>query len=705
MPPPAVTKDEEKIWELAIRKVTNQGDQAIDKFLTFFRERAAVEEHFVAALKKLIDSQSQSFESIWLLAYNNLGHVLQTRQTMHAVLIKDIIGPLEGYSKSRSKEVERHLGELVRVQVDSMTHAYKTKEDLQKLGSTYRDKARKVQESKEKDIPAKSAKYMKELNEADAEYRLALARREDERLRFEERRQLIIQRMALMEMDRVKRMGEAMKTYCQLEHTWATGSIMVFDEFKSAIEGIEPGREKSMYVRFLDDTWKPPRPIYYNELSEDYVFGVPLDLHLRSSKRQVPFILQKCIQAIEYRGLKREGIYRISSKLSDIKDLKVRLEKDLNGVNLEDDRMDVHVICGVVKLFFRELPHPLLDIPVPERTTFHGKSIEERVAMLQYWIKPEMKPTLKFLIFHLATVANFSDENKMTAQNLAVVFGPPILDGCRDGSDPYAPVETKSKAQAFMQKLEQAVNPESATRSPPQPARMESPETMMRNVEIVEHLILYRDAVFPPEKIYKKEKSSKSSTPKAPPAATEFPSRSDSLPSDKLPQPTQGDVNVNVNPNMIPSTSASFEEGVNYLGDSLSPISPFNTLSQAPSLTEIKNMTPVPDMMGYQNGEAVSLVGSMESLGIGVGAASSVGQMQMQQIQQQQQQQAMQYQQQQQQQQQMPGPPPMMHVYSQGQMVPVVVPGHVIQGQGLMHGQPGQPGQAPPGQQQGPYRM
>ena len=53
-----------------------------------------------------------------------------------------------------------------------------------------------------------------------------------------------------------------------------------------------------------------------------------------------------------------EGIFRISGVSSKIAEYKKKFDKD-KPVNFKEDE-DIHVVCGILKLYFRELVDPLL---------------------------------------------------------------------------------------------------------------------------------------------------------------------------------------------------------------------------------------------------------------------------------------------------------------------------------------------------------
>lgn len=112
---------------------------------------------------------------------------------------------------------------------------------------------------------------------------------------------------------------------------------------------------------------------------------------------------------METRGLSERGIYRVSGSEKEVKALKDRflLSDDIPS-NLSD--IDIHVICGCIKIFLRGLHEPL--IPTRRWATFSnavlnfdGDSMGGNIqAHLQYEIARLPKAnrdTLAFLVLHL----------------------------------------------------------------------------------------------------------------------------------------------------------------------------------------------------------------------------------------------------------------------------------------------------------------
>lgn len=79
-------------------------------------------------------------------------------------------------------------------------------------------------------------------------------------------------------------------------------------------------------------------------------------------------------------GLDQEGIFRVSGSSKIIE--KLRGEFDQRGdANLEEDG-DIAAVAGVLKLFLRELPIPL----VPENRTQQFVCIQDGKELLIVWL-------------------------------------------------------------------------------------------------------------------------------------------------------------------------------------------------------------------------------------------------------------------------------------------------------------------------------
>uniref|UniRef100_A0A8C8DGU5 Rho GTPase activating protein 8 n=1 Tax=Oryzias sinensis TaxID=183150 RepID=A0A8C8DGU5_9TELE len=127
-------------------------------------------------------------------------------------------------------------------------------------------------------------------------------------------------------------------------------------------------------------------------------------------------------------GLRTEGIFRRSVQVQIIKDVQ-KLYNQGKPVDF-DVYQNVHVPAVILKSFLRELPEPLLTFRVYNQVQeILGESCVEsslRVSRCKQVVEglPEHNFTvLKFLLGFLHTVTQEIIFNKMSASNLACVFG------------------------------------------------------------------------------------------------------------------------------------------------------------------------------------------------------------------------------------------------------------------------------------------
>ncbi|NWV46105.1 RHG27 protein, partial [Daphoenositta chrysoptera] len=102
-------------------------------------------------------------------------------------------------------------------------------------------------------------------------------------------------------------------------------------------------------------------------------------------------------------------------------------------LDLDDGRWeDIHVVTGALKLFLRELrmlwplePAPTVpSLPAEiQDPSLRGRCIRDLVLSLP----PAHHDTMKVLFRHLCRVVEHKEENRMSVQSVAIVFGPTLL--------------------------------------------------------------------------------------------------------------------------------------------------------------------------------------------------------------------------------------------------------------------------------------
>lgn len=91
------------------------------------------------------------------------------------------------------------------------------------------------------------------------------------------------------------------------------------------------------------------------------VFGSDLTTVVTALKCIIPFVIKRCVEEVEARGMLQEGIYRVSGFADEIDALKMALDRDGEKTDMSETAYsNVNVIAGTLKLYLRLLPVPLI---------------------------------------------------------------------------------------------------------------------------------------------------------------------------------------------------------------------------------------------------------------------------------------------------------------------------------------------------------
>ncbi|KAK4219010.1 hypothetical protein QBC37DRAFT_166256 [Rhypophila decipiens] len=167
------------------------------------------------------------------------------------------------------------------------------------------------------------------------------------------------------------------------------------------------------------------------------MFGITLTRLYERDGHAVPMVVYQCIQAVNLFGLQVEGIYRLSGSLPHVNRLKAQFDTDPNSEHLdfrnpENFFHDVNGVAGLLKQFFRDLPDPLLTNEHYQAFVEAAKQEDDIVrrdslhAIINSLPDPNYA-TLRALTLHLHRVMENASVNRMSSQNLAIVFGPTLM--------------------------------------------------------------------------------------------------------------------------------------------------------------------------------------------------------------------------------------------------------------------------------------
>ncbi|KAJ8077137.1 Rho-type gtpase-activating protein [Marasmius tenuissimus] len=177
------------------------------------------------------------------------------------------------------------------------------------------------------------------------------------------------------------------------------------------------------------------------------MFGRDLTEQVRSDakggSRQVPVIVEKCIEAVEALGMDYEGIYRKSGGSGQSRVITQLFERgDYDGFDLRDEEKfnDICSVTSVLKTYLRSLPTPLLthDLHDHFMSAVEIRDVPTKNSTLTELINnlpPEHYHTLRMLMLHLRRVRDRAEVNLMNARNLGVVFGPTLMRSRTPGAE------------------------------------------------------------------------------------------------------------------------------------------------------------------------------------------------------------------------------------------------------------------------------
>uniref|UniRef100_A0A673FYE8 Family with sequence similarity 13 member A n=1 Tax=Sinocyclocheilus rhinocerous TaxID=307959 RepID=A0A673FYE8_9TELE len=167
------------------------------------------------------------------------------------------------------------------------------------------------------------------------------------------------------------------------------------------------------------------------------IFGVSL-LELRDLglvKDRVPVVVRSMVEYLEKHGLRLEGLFRVNGSVRTVDNLRQRFDGG-EEVGLHQDA-DAFAVASLLKQFLRDLPEALIhpSIHNPLIQLYQGET-DLRELLLQL---PDIHYSLLHYLCHfLSQVEQEQAHNRMTATNLATVFGPNVFqvssgfDGIRE---------------------------------------------------------------------------------------------------------------------------------------------------------------------------------------------------------------------------------------------------------------------------------
>ncbi|XP_033114428.1 rho GTPase-activating protein 1-like isoform X2 [Anneissia japonica] len=171
---------------------------------------------------------------------------------------------------------------------------------------------------------------------------------------------------------------------------------------------------------------------YPDDIPPTQQFGVSLQfLKDNNNGDPIPRVMKETIAYIRENGLTVEGVFRRSPNARMVK--VIQKQYDLGEHVDFDEYMDIRIPCLILKMFFKELPEPILSNDLyPHILSIYDIPDENiRVEICRHLISEKIPDdnylVLDYLMKLLLEVVQHSDKNKMSASNIAVVFGPNLV--------------------------------------------------------------------------------------------------------------------------------------------------------------------------------------------------------------------------------------------------------------------------------------
>ncbi|CAJ1065243.1 rho GTPase-activating protein 32 [Xyrichtys novacula] len=215
------------------------------------------------------------------------------------------------------------------------------------------------------------------------------------------------------------------------------------------------------FLRTFMKSRPPPQKLRQRGILRERVFGCDLGEHLHNSAHEVPQVVKSCAEFIEKHGVV-DGIYRLSGISSNIQKLRHEFDSEqIPDLSKDVFRQDIHSVGSLCKLYFRELPNPLLTYQLYDRFSeaVSAATDEERLVKIHNVIQQLPPPhyrTLEYLMRHLSHLATFSSTTNMHTKNLAIVWAPNLLrsrqieSACFSGTAAFMEVRIQSVVVEFI---------------------------------------------------------------------------------------------------------------------------------------------------------------------------------------------------------------------------------------------------------------
>lgn len=205
---------------------------------------------------------------------------------------------------------------------------------------------------------------------------------------------------------------------------------------------------------------KAIRKVIYSDVG-GAIFGQSIEetMHYEHKcNRNIPYIVEQCVEFITEYGLDVEGIFRLPGRTTLMKELKDRFDC-AEKIIFDISEHDVHSVASLLKMYFRDLPGSIIPASFYQvfmnialnfqeaKETDQKKESVAKAAKTMAEIPEDNYSIVRYLCQFLRKVGEQSDVNKMTITNLATVFGPNMIRNKDEADSPELLMATANLTQ------------------------------------------------------------------------------------------------------------------------------------------------------------------------------------------------------------------------------------------------------------------
>ncbi|TPX36115.1 hypothetical protein SmJEL517_g01596 [Synchytrium microbalum] len=439
--------------EVAYEKASAAGEDAINWLQEYLLERSEIEKDYSDRLRKLqMRFSSRAFpaprDGSLVKAWDSSLKLAKELVEHHRALSERLgtLGANVAESWGKQYGLTRYL---LTNEIKASNIAYKEKTKVMRTFGDRYNAAGAALETLKKEDPRNSSKLSKaesDLRSADQAYRESVVQLKKEKATYDAAGDAFESKWRTLEETRITNTADTFTELSTAEQTLTANRQVLVTSLITSISSIDKSRDIQLFTStFRWPTLSPmsisgpgPRDPSTNAVTsvqlKDLFFNIRLEI---AYDKTIPIVLSRCIEAVEARGLDREGIYRVPGKAVDRESLTSAFERDEAAVDLtETGSYDVNAIASLVKYYIRQLPDPLF--PIDSKDVAEYPKIPE--GQKPFWLIQKLAPgppthktrahqhTMRVLVEHLAKIVDHSETNKMTLINIATVFAPVIFN-------------------------------------------------------------------------------------------------------------------------------------------------------------------------------------------------------------------------------------------------------------------------------------